>query len=154
MSDTKKEIKKKCNLCGTTEGNMVSGKDGFVCFKCIGVCHSRIQSKKKDSVNAKVAGGMKPSMIKKLLDESVIDQDIAKTKLSVALYNHYKMNQYFDAFDGEPPILVERSNVMLLGPTGSGKTHILRALTRGYDLALGISDATTMTESGYVGKKI
>lgn len=156
MSETNNNEKKqkKCILCGKTEGNMVEGPDGFVCFDCVNLCHSRIKSKERKKKQLTLAKAMKPSAIKKMLDESVIDQEIAKEKLSVALYNHQKMNLYYDMYEGEPPVLLERSNIMFIGPTGSGKTHMIRTLARGYNMALGISDATTLTESGYVGEDV
>jgi ATP-dependent Clp protease ATP-binding subunit ClpX len=102
----------------------------------------------------KLAKNLKPSLIKKILDESVIDQNMAKEIISVAIYNHYKMNKYIDEHNGKPPINIERANVILLGPTGCGKTELLRTLSRELGLPLGISDATTLTEAGYVGEDV
>ena len=159
MSDTNKTPGiKKCGFCGTTEGPMVKGvvdkQEVHICFKCINICEGRIKKQRGKNKQLKLAKNLKPSLINKILSEYIIGQDMAKIKVAVAIYNHHKMNQYIDEHDGKPPVNIERSNVVFVGPTGCGKTEMIRALAREYDLPLGISDATNLTEAGYVGKKI
>jgi ATP-dependent Clp protease ATP-binding subunit ClpX len=146
--------KKICGFCGKTEGAMIRGVSSFICFDCLGICNEKIKGVKSKGKQLKLIANLKPSAIKNMLNEYVIDQDIAKEKLAVAIYNHYKMNKYFDEHDGNPPIEIEKSNVILLGPTGSGKTHIVKTLAKELGIPLGIADATGLTEAGYVGEDV
>lgn len=144
---------KRCALCGSTEGRMVTGKDGgYVCFSCVENAFKKIEQDKHNGkkLDAKLPANIKPSEIKAILDEHVIGQEMAKKAISVAISDHIAICNYIAEHDGNPPIDIQRSNILLLGPTGSGKTEMARVLAKHFGLPLGISDATTLTESGYL----
>lgn len=147
-------IKKQCGFCGTEEGKMVKGVDAFICFECLKICNDKIKTKQSKTKQFKFMKNLKPSAIKNMLNDYVVDQNVAKEKLSVAIYNHYKMNEYYKEHEGNPPVAIEKSNVLLVGPTGSGKTHLIKTLTKELGIPLGISDATGLTEAGYVGDDV
>ncbi|MCC6128241.1 MAG: ATP-dependent Clp protease ATP-binding subunit ClpX, partial [Chlamydiae bacterium] len=139
-----------CSFCGRTEDlveKLISGPSAFICDKCVHLCVDIIQ-KKPVSYEMKL---LKPKEIKKHLDEYIIGQESAKRTISVAVYNHYKRIRSLSA-KGE--IEYSKSNVMLIGPTGSGKTLIARTLAMVLDVPFAISDATTLTEAGYVGEDV
>jgi ATP-dependent Clp protease ATP-binding subunit ClpX len=157
-----------CSFCGKSQTEVkkiIAGPGVYICDSCVNVCKTIIDRETKQSpVESKPAFRLlKPSEIKGSLDEHVIGQDHAKKVLSVAVYNHYK-RLMFDAgqstkdplalapeFDG---VEVEKSNILLAGPTGSGKTLLARTLARVLDVPFAISDATTLTEAGYVGEDV
>jgi len=156
MADTKKVIK--CSFCGRTEfeaGRMITGglrNNVHICDSCVGICveilggmpSAKKNTKQKD-VDIKT-----PAEIKQVLDDYVIGQDEAKRVLSVAVYNHYK-RLFTKSSSG---VELQKSNVMLLGPTGSGKTLLAQTLARILDVPFAIADATTLTEAGYVGEDV
>jgi ATP-dependent Clp protease ATP-binding subunit ClpX len=146
----------KCSFCGRTkkEANMlVAGLEGHICDHCIEQAHSimneELGSKKNvsfDSINL-----LKPTEIKKFLDQYIIGQDMAKKIISVAVYNHYKrLMQKADADDIE----IEKSNIILVGETGTGKTLLARTVAKMLHVPFTIVDATVLTEAGYVGEDI
>lgn len=142
----------KCSFCGKEKKELVSGlKEGTViCLDCVEIIAG---SKCIKENNVKEIKKMKPSEIKEKLDEYVIGQDEAKKKLSVAIYNHMKMINLRAKFGKDKlPVDVEKSNVLLVGPTGSGKTFMLKTLAKILGLPLAIGDATTLTQAGYVGE--
>jgi ATP-dependent Clp protease ATP-binding subunit ClpX len=157
-----------CSFCGKSQTEVkkiIAGPGVYICDSCVNVCKTIIDRETKQSpVESKPAFRLlKPSEIKASLDEHVIGQEHAKKVLSVAVYNHYK-RLMFDAgqsvkeptalapeFDG---VEVEKSNILLAGPTGSGKTLLARTLARVLDVPFAISDATTLTEAGYVGEDV
>lgn len=148
-----------CSFCGKTHrevGPMVEGpNDAFICSNCVDLCHNIIQQEKRK------AGGLKPLFnkipspreIKEYLDRYVVGQDHAKKTLSVAVYNHYQRLTYSDRSEPDD-IEIEKSNILLLGPTGSGKTLLARTLAKVLDVPIAIGDATTLTEAGYVGEDV
>lgn len=157
---------KNCNFCGKAENvvtSMFSAGDVHICDNCICYCYEMLYGnglvKKKTSNGAKNGrdNGMKeihllrPAEIKKVLDEYVIGQDAAKMSLSVAVYNHYK--RILSQDDGED-VELQKSNVLLLGPTGVGKTFLAQTLAKTLDVPFAIADATTITEAGYVGDDV
>lgn len=152
-----------CNFCGKPESlvdSMLSAGDVHICNECVCYCYemlygptpqSRAKSGKKSKSSAKQIQLKKPADMKKILDEYVIGQDAAKISLSVAVYNHYK--RILSQDDGED-VELQKSNVLLLGPTGVGKTFLAQTLARILDVPFAIADATTITEAGYVGEDV
>ena len=152
-----------CNFCGKPESlvdSMLSAGDVHICNECVCYCYemlygptpqSRAKSGKKSKSSAKQIQLKKPADMKKILDEYVIGQDAAKISLSVAVYNHYK--RILSQDDGED-VELQKSNVLLLGPTGVGKTFLAQTLARILDVPFAITDATTITEAGYVGEDV
>src|SRR5690606_33870134 len=157
-----------CSFCGKSQSEVkkiIAGPGVYICDSCVNVCKTIIDRETKQSpVETKPAFRLlKPSEIKASLDEHVIGQEHAKKVLSVAVYNRYK-RLMFDAGQSnkEPMALapeldgveVEKSNILLAGATGSGKTLLARTLARVLDVPFAISDATTLTEAGYVGEDV
>ena len=154
---------KKCNFCGKGENkvqSMFSAGDVNICDECVCYCYELLygadarpkgkgKSRKKSA--EKEMKLLKPAEIKKVLDEYVVGQDAAKVALSVSVYNHYK--RIFSQDDGED-VELQKSNILLLGPTGSGKTLFAQTLARILKVPFAIADATTLTEAGYVGDDV
>ena len=139
-----------CSFCGRTEDiveKLISGPSAYICDKCVGLCLDIIQ-KKPVAYEMKL---LKPKEIKAHLDEYIIGQESAKKTISVAVYNHYKRIR---SLAKQSEVEYSKSNVMLIGPTGSGKTLIARTLALILDVPFAISDATTLTEAGYVGEDV
>jgi len=142
-----------CSFCGRAESevkNLIRGIAGNICDECIVMCHTIIDSNKEEQVVEEFDAPV-PSRIKNYLDQYVIGQDKAKEIISVAVYNHYKRifkQKQTDEVD------LEKSNIMMIGPTGSGKTLIAQTLARFLQVPFAISDATTLTEAGYVGEDV
>ncbi|MBM3198191.1 MAG: ATP-dependent Clp protease ATP-binding subunit ClpX [Chlamydiae bacterium] len=139
-----------CSFCGREEENvekLISGPNAFICDKCIRLC-TEILDKKPVHHELRL---LKPKEIKAALDEYVIGQERAKKTLSVAVYNHYKRIR---ALGEKEELEYGKSNVLLLGPTGSGKTLMARTLAKILDVPFAIADATTLTEAGYVGEDV
>ena len=144
-----------CSFCGKPKSRtkvLISGPDGLsICDECVEICNEEIraaQEKPTDVVELK-----KPSEIKAELDKYIVGQDKAKKVLSVAVYNHYKrINSELTKKDDD--VEIEKSNILLLGPTGCGKTLLARTLARILNVPFATSDATTLTEAGYVGEDV
>ncbi len=139
-----------CSFCGRTEDlveKLISGPNAYICDKCVTLCVDIIQ-KKPVGYDMKL---LKPRQIKEHLDEYIIGQENAKKTISVAVYNHYKRIR---SLSRQNEIEYSKSNVMLIGPTGSGKTLMARTLAAILDVPFAISDATTLTEAGYVGEDV
>ncbi|MFD1466440.1 ATP-dependent Clp protease ATP-binding subunit ClpX [Lapidilactobacillus mulanensis] len=146
----------KCSFCGKTQDQVkkiIAGPGVYICNECIDLCKDILDDElREDAVeqNVKVP---KPKEILDFLDEYVIGQDRAKRALSVAVYNHYKrVNQMAVAEDGDTEL--QKSNIALIGPTGSGKTFLAQSLARVLNVPFAIADATTLTEAGYVGEDV
>ncbi|NGX29609.1 MAG: ATP-dependent Clp protease ATP-binding subunit ClpX [Candidatus Anoxychlamydiales bacterium] len=139
-----------CSFCGREEDQvekLVSGPNAYICDKCIGLCLNIIE-KKATQHELKI---LKPKEIKGKLDDYIIGQENAKKTISVAVYNHYKRIM---SLHKEKEIEYIKSNLLLIGPTGSGKTLMARTLAEVLDVPFAISDATTLTEAGYVGEDV
>lgn len=140
-----------CSFCGRGEEaveKLISGPEVYICDKCVRLCSGIIEKKKSSDFQFKV---LKPKEIKERLDEYIIGQESAKKNISVAVYNHYKR---LLANKNETGIEFSKSNVLLFGPTGSGKTLIAKTLAHVLDVPFTIADATTLTEAGYVGEDV
>ena len=152
----------RCSFCGRSEGQvrkMISGPSGaFICDECVDICTEIIEEEmmdedEKDSLeedSVQDINLIKPEEMKAFLDEYVIGQDNAKKVLSVAVYNHYKKILAGANLDVE----LQKSNILMLGPTGSGKTYLAQTLARILNVPFAIADATTLTEAGYVGEDV
>jgi ATP-dependent Clp protease ATP-binding subunit ClpX len=157
-----------CSFCGKSQSEvkkMIAGPGVYICDSCVTVCKTIIDRElKAPAVEAKPAFRLvKPTDVKRSLDEYVIGQDHAKKVLSVAVYNHYKRLLFQGGHGGKDQqelspefsdVEVEKSNILLAGPTGCGKTLLARTLARILDVPFAISDATTLTEAGYVGEDV
>ncbi|HKI59844.1 MAG TPA: ClpX C4-type zinc finger protein, partial [Mariprofundaceae bacterium] len=145
-----------CSFCGKSQHDvkkLIAGPTVFICDECIELCNEIIVEElsgedKKSEV--KPTGLPKPAEIKAFLDDYVIGQEPSKRLLSVAVYNHYKRISHNENSDVE----IAKSNVLLLGPTGSGKTLLAQTLARIFDVPFIMADATTLTEAGYVGEDV
>lgn len=140
-----------CSFCGRPEDlveKLIAGPNVYICDRCVQLCNGILDKKPQSQFELKV---LKPKEIKAKLDEYIIGQEQAKRVISVAVYNHYKRIRTTKSAND---IEFNKSNVMLFGPTGSGKTLIARTLAQLLDVPFAIADATTLTEAGYVGEDV
>ena len=153
--DNKRES---CSFCGRTKKQVdafVEGPGGvFICPECIDLCYNIVRQERRRMHGAKTLFEEvpKPREIKEFLDQYVIGQEHAKKSLSVAVHNHYKRLLHADSEDEN--VEIEKSNILLIGPTGSGKTLLAKTLARMLHVPFAICDATTVTEAGYVGEDV
>ncbi|KEH93573.1 ATP-dependent protease ATP-binding subunit ClpX, partial [Clostridium novyi] len=150
--DDKKQLK--CSFCGKSQEQvkrLIAGPGVYICDECIDLCSEIITDEFEENTQVDLSSLPKPSEIKNYLDDYVIGQDSAKKALAVAVYNHYKrINSDVDVDDVE----LQKSNILLLGPTGSGKTLLAQTLARLLNVPFAMADATTLTEAGYVGEDV
>ncbi len=152
----KRPILHRCSFCNKLQNEvkkLIAGPGVFICDECVVLCKSIIEKELRDKTTKHISNMrvLKPIEIKERLDEYVIGQDKAKKAISVAVYNHYKrITSGLTSTDVE----IEKSNILLVGPTGSGKTLIARTLARILDVPFCIADATSLTEAGYVGEDV
>jgi ATP-dependent Clp protease ATP-binding subunit ClpX len=144
-----------CSFCGKSQDEvkkLIAGPSVYICDECIQLCNEIIAEEYSQETEEEADGELlKPSEIKDILDQYVIEQDIPKKILSVAVYNHYKRINTKVDMEG---VEIEKSNILLIGPTGSGKTLLAQTLARLLKVPFTIADATTLTEAGYVGEDV
>jgi len=144
----------KCSFCGKSQDQvrkLVAGPGFYICDECIELCNEIIEEEFSDDVEVELKDVPKPKDIRTILDQYVIGQDEAKKSLAVAVYNHYKrinMGQKTDEVE------LQKSNILMLGPTGSGKTLLAQTLAKILNVPFAIADATSLTEAGYVGEDV
>ena len=146
----------KCSFCGKTQNQvrkLVAGPGVYICDECIELCNEIIEEEFSDDVEVELKDVPKPKDIRAILDQYVIGQDEAKKTLSVAVYNHYKRINMGQGKTGED-VELAKSNILMIGPTGSGKTLLAQSLARILNVPFAIADATALTEAGYVGEDV
>src|SRR5437773_910600 len=147
-----------CSFCGKAQKEvkkLIAGPTVYICDECIGLCNDIIAEEiEKEDQSYGSSSIPKPAQIKKVLDEYVIGQDRAKKILAVAVHNHYKRIDHKQTGQSDEDVELQKSNILLLGPTGSGKTLLAQTLARILNVPFAIADATNLTEAGYVGEDV
>ena len=146
----------KCSFCGKTQKQvkkLIAGPGVYICDECIELCNEIIIEELEETSSLGLAELPKPQEIYEFLDQYVVGQDRAKKSLSVAVYNHYKRVQSGES-KREESIELSKSNILILGPTGCGKTLLAQTLARMLNVPFAIADATALTEAGYVGEDV
>ena len=162
MAKNDKPRSVRCSFCGKAQENVrkiVAGPGVYICDECVDLCNSIIEAELYDDEKAgytlnELNNLPTPKEIKAILDDYVIGQDEAKRTLSVAVYNHYKRIAHEEANKKDDDVEIQKSNILLLGPTGCGKTLLARTLAKILKVPFTIADATTLTEAGYVGEDV
>lgn len=146
----------RCSFCNKSQREvrkLIAGPNVYICDECVDVCLDIIAEDRAREARESQRGLPKPEEIKAFLDQYVIGQEQAKKKLAVAVYNHYRRIDYFSSTP-RPEVELSKSNILLIGPTGTGKTLLAQTLARLLDVPFTIVDATTLTEAGYVGEDV
>ena len=148
----------KCSFCGKSQKQvkrLIAGPGVYICNECIELCNEMIEEELDTGSSSSENGDRlpRPAEIRDFLDEYVIGQDVAKRTLAVAVYNHYKRIRAEEQ-GSRDDVELSKSNILMLGPTGCGKTHLAQTLARKLDVPFAIADATSLTEAGYVGEDV
>ena len=147
----------KCSFCGKSQKQvkkLIAGPGVYICDECIDLCNEIIEEELADSDEVKLDELPKPAEIREFLEGYVIGQDTAKRTLAVAVYNHYKRIQAGEKTRSAEPVELAKSNILMLGPTGCGKTYLAQTLAKMLNVPFAIADATALTEAGYVGEDV
>ncbi len=147
----------KCSFCGKSQKQvkkLIAGPGVYICDECIDLCNEIIEEELAEGTELSFEEMAKPREIREFLDEYIVGQNDAKKILSVAVYNHYKRIQFGAATAGTNDVELAKSNILLIGPTGSGKTLLAQTLARMLNVPFAIADATALTEAGYVGEDV
>ena len=148
----------KCSFCGKSQKQvkkLIAGPGVYICDECIDLCNEIIEEELADNDDVKLDELPKPAEIRDFLENYVIGQDTAKRTLAVAVYNHYKRIQAGEKRDSRSePVELAKSNILMLGPTGCGKTYLAQTLAKMLNVPFAIADATALTEAGYVGEDV
>ena len=145
----------RCSFCGKSKDSVrkfISGPSVYICNECISLCNEILAEDEEREVAEAITQVPTPQEIKDVLDQYVIGQERAKKALAVAVYNHYKRINCTTGRDDD--VELDKSNILLMGPTGVGKTLLAQTLARILDVPFTIADATTLTEAGYVGEDV
>lgn len=152
FNDEKGQLK--CSFCGKTQEQvrkLVAGPGVYICDECIELCNEIIEEELSEDMDLDLIELPRPTEIKDIMDQYVIGQDEAKKSLAVAVYNHYKRINLEQKPDD---VEIQKSNILLIGPTGVGKTLLAQTLARILNVPFAIADATSLTEAGYVGEDV
>lgn len=150
------DVKVYCSFCGKSQDEVkkiVAGNNVFICNECVALSQEIIKEELAEEVLADLAEVPKPKELLATLDEYVVGQERAKRALAVAVYNHYKRVSFAESRD-EEDVELQKSNILLIGPTGSGKTFLAQTLAKSLNVPFAIADATSLTEAGYVGEDV
>ena len=157
MSNNSNTDKLNCSFCGKVQDDvkkLIAGPSVYICNECVDLCNDIIEEEIKSEEDVSLDELPSPLEIFQKLDEYVIGQEKAKKVLSVAVYNHYKRLQNTEFKDELSDVKIAKSNILLIGPTGSGKTLLAQTLASFLNVPFVIADATTLTEAGYVGEDV
>ncbi|MBZ1291601.1 ATP-dependent Clp protease ATP-binding subunit ClpX [Clostridioides difficile] len=155
MSKYEEKRQLKCSFCGKNQDQvrrLIAGPNVYICDECVELCDEIIQEEIEDTIDEDTTSLPKPKEMMEILNDYVIGQEKAKKALSVAVYNHYK--RIYSKKSSSKDIEIQKSNILLLGPTGSGKTLLAQTLARTLNVPFAMADATSLTEAGYVGEDI
>lgn len=150
------DVKVYCSFCGKSQDEVkkiIAGNNVFICNECVALSQEIIKEELAEEVLADLAEVPKPKELLATLDEYVVGQERAKRALAVAVYNHYKRVSFAESRD-EEGVELQKSNILLIGPTGSGKTFLAQTLAKSLNVPFAIADATSLTEAGYVGEDV
>ena len=151
MSKYEDKRQLKCSFCGKTQDQvrrLIAGPNVYICDECVELCDEIIQEEMEETLEEDTLSLPKPKEMMEILNDYVIGQERAKKILSVAVYNHYK--RIYSKKGNSKDVDIQKSNILLLGPTGSGKTLLAQTLAKTLNVPFAMSDATSLTEAGYV----